>query len=172
MSEISYATSGAVYATAPFKVKDSSGGPVTGRSGSMTKTLLLNGASSAQVVTITEIGTTGVYFASYTPNALGQWTLIVIDPTWNVAGWQDDIQAVSQVAYDAQIAADALLDRAAAIDTFTPRQIARLLAAALGGTVTNGPDASTFRAADGSKVRITTVTDSNGNRTTVTKDLS
>lgn len=41
------------------------------------KQLALDGAPNAQVVTVTEIGSTGVYMAEFTPNVPGRWMLRV-----------------------------------------------------------------------------------------------
>lgn len=82
-----------------------------------------------------------------------------------------DIAAIT-AAVDADDLADALLDRADAIETaWTLRQALRVILAALGGKVsganTNSP---TFRNATDTKNRITAVTDASGNRTSVTLD--
>lgn len=50
-----------------------------------TKTVIANGAVSAVVCTVTQIGTTGRYTPSLTPDAVGDWTVIVewtADPTF------------------------------------------------------------------------------------------
>ncbi len=72
--------------------------------------------------------------------------------------------------YDA--AADALLDRADAIETaWTVRKVLRIMAAAMGGkasgAATNSP---VYRNITDTKARITATTDVNGNRTAVTLD--
>jgi hypothetical protein len=70
--------------------------------------------------------------------------------------------------------ADALLDRASAVDTYTVRQLLRIMAAALAGkssgAVASQASTMIFRAIDDSKARITGVLDANGNRTSVTVD--
>lgn len=72
--------------------------------------------------------------------------------------------------YDA--AADALLDRADAIETaWTVRKVLRIMAAAMGGkasgAATNSP---VYRNITDTKARITATTDASGNRTAVTLD--
>lgn len=69
--------------------------------------------------------------------------------------------------------ADALLDRAAAVDTYTIRQILRLFGASLLGQVAGAATTTiTAKAADASKTRITATVDANGNRTAVVLDAT
>jgi hypothetical protein len=70
--------------------------------------------------------------------------------------------------------ADALLDRAAGVETgLTPRQALRLFAAALLGKVSGAAaNAPKFRDTGDTKDRITATTDADGNRTSVTLDPS
>lgn len=78
--------------TAMFRVVDSSDNPVTGLVNTdFSKLLYKDGATSAQTVTITEIGN-GQYKAVFTPNTSGYWVLLITNATYNTAGWQDDIQ--------------------------------------------------------------------------------
>lgn len=73
----------------------------------------------------------------------------------------------------ANAAADALLDRANAVDTYTPRQALRIVLAALAGKVSGADtNAPVFRAADDSKNRITATVDADGNRSAVTLDAT
>jgi hypothetical protein len=67
---------------------------------------------------------------------------------------------------------NAMLDLAATIDTFTLRQIGRLLAAANGGKTSGAITTDFVRAVDDSKTRIDTVIDGNGHRTSVILDLT
>lgn len=65
--------------------------------------------------------------------------------------------------------ADALLDRASALDSKTPRQVLRWVGAACAGMVSGLETGSpTFLGVDGVTTRISATTDSNGNRTAVT----
>jgi hypothetical protein len=68
--------------------------------------------------------------------------------------------------------ADALLDRASAVDTYTVRQILRVLAAALGGEITFSGNTASVGAIDGSKNRITSETDAQEQRTNITIDAT
>jgi len=68
--------------------------------------------------------------------------------------------------------ADALLDRASAIDGYTVREIMRVLAAALAGKSSGGASDDAVRAIDDSKGRITATVDANGHRTAVTVDAT
>lgn len=68
--------------------------------------------------------------------------------------------------------ADALLDRASAIDGYTVREILRVAAAALAGKSSGGASDDVLRAIDDSKARITVSVDGNGHRTEVTVDAT
>lgn len=69
--------------------------------------------------------------------------------------------------------ADALLDRASAVDGYTVRQLLRLVGASLVGEVSGAATATVvFRAADDSKVRITATTTSDGDRSAVVLDAT
>lgn len=67
---------------------------------------------------------------------------------------------------------DAILDLANTVDTYTLRQIFRLMAAFGGGKSAGGASDDVVQAIDDSKARITATLDSNGHRTAVTLDLS
>lgn len=68
--------------------------------------------------------------------------------------------------------ANALLDLASAVDTYTVRQILRGYGAALMGVLAGaGTTSITIEAADGSKTRITATVDAAGNRSAVVLDL-
>lgn len=68
-------------------------------------------------------------------------------------------------------AADALLDRADAIETgWTFRKALRILLAVLGGKASGLPGSPVYRNAIDTKDRITATTDANGNRSAVTLD--
>lgn len=98
MSERGDWKSGTSY-SAVFWVKDSSGIGVTGLvDGDFTKYLSVNGVNSVVTVTVTEVDSAnlpGFYKATYTPNATGYWDLLVTNATYNLAGWEDTIQAYS-----------------------------------------------------------------------------
>jgi hypothetical protein len=72
----------------------------------------------------------------------------------------------------ANAVADALLDRANAVDTYTPRQILRVLAAVLAGEITFAGNTATVSAIDGSKTRVTSETDAQEQRTNITVDAA
>lgn len=98
MSERSVQKVGAIYRAGPFKIFGSDGVTVQpGRAASLTTTLYLDDVLSAVVVTATEITKAGVgqgtYYCFYTPTQVGEWSLFVVDPVNNAAGWQDDINA-------------------------------------------------------------------------------
>jgi hypothetical protein len=89
-----------------------------------------------------------------------------------VGAMQNDVVTAAALASDAaQEIADALLDRASAIEGYTPRQLLRLVAAALFGKA-DGLSGTTvhYRDVGDTKNRITATVDSDGNRTAVTLD--
>lgn len=84
----------------------------------------------------------------------------------------DAVDSVSVATNGAQEIADALLDRAAAIEGFTPRQLARIIAAVLAGKSDGFPLGPVhYRDLADTKNRVT-ATASLGNRTVVTLDGS
>ena len=74
-----------------FEVYDSANQPVLGASG-FTTLLSRDGVDSAVTVTVSEIAN-GRYLASFTPNASGDWFIVVRHATYNLRGWQEEFQA-------------------------------------------------------------------------------
>lgn len=69
--------------------------------------------------------------------------------------------------------ADALLDRATAIEGYTPRQLFRLFAAVLIGKCSGaGTGTEVFRDIADTKARVTATVDGNNNRTAITRDAT
>lgn len=69
--------------------------------------------------------------------------------------------------------ADALLDRASAIDGYTPREVLRLQSAVLFGEVSGAATTpNVIRAVDDSKTRLTITVDASGNRSEVVADAT
>ncbi len=60
-----------------FEVYDASDAPLTGQSGNVTTRLTHNGANASETVTVSEIGSTGRYEATFTPTSLGVYALII-----------------------------------------------------------------------------------------------
>lgn len=85
-------------------VFDSSNNPVMGLlNTAFTKKLALNDVNSAVAVTVTEIDSVnlpGWYKVTYTPNANGHWCCVVSHATYNVRGWQDEIQVYTRELED------------------------------------------------------------------------
>ncbi len=67
---------------------------------------------------------------------------------------------------------NAILDLASTVDTYTLRQIFRLMASYGGGKSSGGASDDTIQSIDGSKNRIVATMDSNGHRQTVALDLT
>lgn len=76
--------------------------PWSGQAGSVTDALFLNGATSAQPVTVAEIGVTGTYEATFTANAAGDWMLRLTNPDGRVraAEWHVEINDNDSLAAD------------------------------------------------------------------------
>jgi hypothetical protein len=66
--------------------------PLTGQAGAITSVLRYNNTMSAVAVTIGEIGVSGSYYASFTPNAVGFWDVRVTNPDTRVVGKQYEIE--------------------------------------------------------------------------------
>lgn len=67
--------------------------PLTGQAGSCTSSLRKNGATTAEAVTIAEIGATGRYYSSFTPLAVAEYDLEVTCPDGRVMGDEFEVQA-------------------------------------------------------------------------------
>lgn len=149
--------------------------PVTGLlngAAEWAKQLYLNDAVSAQAVTITEIGL-GHYKVTFTPNAAGYWYLRLTHSTYEVEGWEDELQATDLglgYSSSSEILA-ALLDIASAIDNVSIRGLLRLIAANVAGAGA-GTASKPFLSLDGAKERIAATFASDGARDAVTKDVT
>ncbi len=62
---------------------------VSGRAAECVHNLWYNGMTSLTPVVISEIGTTGEYYARFTPDAVGLWRLEITDPFGSI--WAEDI---------------------------------------------------------------------------------
>lgn len=122
MSERANWKANTLYST-QFKMMDRNGAAITGAvNGDFVKRLSLNSSNSAVTVTITEIDSVnlpGEYKVEYTPNAIGYWTVVVSHATYNLAGWQDDIQVYVNDAVDDAALTIKLVKAMTALDTTT-----------------------------------------------------
>lgn len=167
--KVSTAFSSRIYVT------DAAGAAVTGLvDGGFVKQLSKDDANSAVAVVVTEIDSVthpGHYKAVFTPNASGYWYLRVAHATYNKVGWDAEIQVGTAGTLDdlptANGNADALLDRASAVDGSTVRTVLKLMAAAVFGSGA-GTAAKPFKAIDGSAARVQSTFDPDGARGTVT----
>ena len=83
-----------VLARGIFWVFDSSNAAVTGLTQSnFTIALDYNGVASSVAVTIGEIGS-GIYYYTFTPDAIGYWYLRITNATYNPRGWDEDFDVV------------------------------------------------------------------------------
>jgi hypothetical protein len=102
--------------------------------------------------------------------------LTAYDPPTRAEATADKAEVIAALPGDPPTAnenADALLDRASAIDGYTVRQLLRLVGAALVGEVSGaGTTTVVFRAADDSKARITATVTADGDRSALTLDAS
>lgn len=154
-----------------FEVYDSAQAPVTGLLNTdFTKLLIKDGVDDATVVTVAEVSS-GRYQASFTPGSAGAWHLTIRNATYNKRGWHETFDVNTGGVLAANDIADALLDRANAIDTYTVRNAFKFVAAMLAGKVsgsgTSG-DPYIFRSLDDSADRVTMQANSAGDRTVVT----
>lgn len=92
--------------TARFEivVYDTFDQPVTGLvNGDFTKYLSKDGATSAVAVTVTEIAN-GRYSVTFTPNAVGVWSCVVLHATHNPRGWQEEFDVLNDFnTYQAKV---------------------------------------------------------------------
>lgn len=128
-------------------------------------------------------GTAGVTLRSFQVEAAAATNAGVADAVWqkdlatpqaeNSAGeFQQKSGTLTAAERDA--AADALLDRVAGVETgWTVRQVLRVMGAMLGGLISGAATSTaTARNLADTKNRVVWTTDSSGNRTSVTFDLS
>ncbi len=104
----------------------------------------------------------------FTPNASGHWACWVSQATYAPRGWLDEIQVNDLGMPSASDVADAILDRASAIDGETFRNVMKFIAAAVLGTG-DVSVAHPYRAIDDSSDRVKATFDGAGVRLTVTK---
>lgn len=147
---------------AELTVYDENDVPVTGLvDADFSKKLTVNGAVSLVLVTVTEIDAIlrpGEYTATFTPNSLGDWYLIIRQPTYNPRGWDEN--------FDSTVTGPDLGQRV--IDGFTVAQIMSLLGSAAMSKVAGAPLLPVFRSMDDLANRVTATCDASGNRTVVT----
>lgn len=148
-----------------FAVYDSNGDPVLGLTNTdFTKLLSKDGVDSAIAVTVAEIGS-GRYTATFTPNASGVWSVLLRNATYNKRGWQED--------FDVNAHGSDIFDGASGVETnFTFRQVMRLVASIMLGKASGGPAGSIFRDLNDTKDRVTTAADENGDRSSMSYDVS
>lgn len=146
-------------------------GVTTLNDGDFTKALYLDGTASGVTVTATRIGSTNKYTVTFTPNSIGQWWLLVTQSTHNPRGWAETYDVTTDGVLSGAQTADALLDRAGAIDGYTPREAGTLSLAALAGRDVGTLANPQYEAVDGSVVRLD-ATIVAGIRTAVTRDAT
>lgn len=148
-------------------VYDSANAPVTGLVNvDFTKLLALNGVASAVVATVSEVGS-GRYSVTFTPNADGAWYLLVRNATYNPRGWDEEYDVTVDGVLTVSVIGNGILDLPAAIDGYTPREVAKIVGAATGGEGA-GTGLRPYMALDKSAARITATTTPDGDRTLVT----
>jgi hypothetical protein len=154
-----------------ISVFDSANVAVTGLvNGDFTKLLSKDGANSVIAVTVTEIAS-GRYTVTFTPDSAGFWYLDIRHSTHKPRGWTEAFDVTTDGTLSKNDVGDGVLDQANGIETgYTFRQMMRVLSSILLGKASGGPGGSVFRDVNDTKNRITTVADSDGNRTTMTLD--
>lgn len=86
---------GQVFYGAPFAVYDGSGTGTTvpGQvSADFTRAVYRNSATNAATLTITEIGSTGIYVPSFTPTSTGRWSALIVHASYG-AWLVEDVDA-------------------------------------------------------------------------------
>lgn len=152
-----------------ISVFDAANTPVTGLvDGSFTKFLAFGSATSAIVVTVSEIdaiNNPGQYVATFTPTSSGSWYLGVRNAANNPRGWDEEFD----VTVDGVFTINEIFDKIDGVETgFTLRQTMRLMSAVLCGKVSGGPGTPVFRNMQDTANRVASTADPNGNRTIVT----
>lgn len=150
-----------------FVVRDLDGVAVTGLAqGDFSVRLYRNGSPSAVPVAIGEAGD-GAYYATFTPDAAGAWLLHLWQTAEPLRRWQATLEATADGPATPGGTADAILDRAGAIDGATPRDALRRIAAATAGRCAiTGPEV-TFLGLDGTTPRVVAQTTPEGERPAV-----
>jgi len=140
-----------------LEVYTNAGVPVLGLvNANFTKYLAFNGVPNATVVTVTEVGN-GMYEATFTPNTIGSWHLLIRNAVYNPRGWDE--------TFDVTAAGPDLTTWVT--DGYTYAQMLELTGAALLGKVSGGPANPVFRSMNDAANRISAVCDVNGNRIVV-----
>lgn len=159
-----------------FKLKSSTGAAVSGEAANFAKALYyFNGTTwvvSSITVTVTEIGSTGFYHADYTPTAAGTYFVSVTHPTYNVAGFDDTLDATTDGNLTLAGIITAIADGFTAHGQTLRKALRILMSNAAGKSSGFASNAPVFRAVDDSKDVITATIDTNGDRTAVTVDAS
>lgn len=171
-----------------FVVFDQFDVAVTGLvNGDFTKFLTKNGVVNATTVTVTEVAS-GVYTATFIPDAISYWSLNIRNATYNLRGWFEDYTVITGDLnnIDAAISSRAIAGDAMALTSgerttlvaavfasvietgYTFLQTMRIIASILAGKISGGPGTPVFRNLQDSADRVSSVADSSGNRTSVT----
>lgn len=145
----------------------------------VTASVYLAGSLKASAIACAEIGVTGNYSGDFTatPNVAGtyQVAFFASGSALSCGGGEIVWDGTAEVQPNGAAAADALLDRADAIETgLTVRKLLRLLGSVMGGKLSGaGTGLEVFRnAVADSKDRVTATVDSSGNRNAITTDLT
>jgi hypothetical protein len=150
-------------------VFDSTNTPVTGLvNADFNKSISVNGAPSAVVVTVTEINAVtrpGEYFVTFTPNATGAWYLLINEPTYNKRGWDN----VYTVTADGVFDINEIFTKPDMVETgWDLRDTLRVMSAVLCGKDSGFPFAPVFRNLQDTADRVKATVDASGDRTSVT----
>lgn len=129
--------------------------------GSFTKTLRKNGATTAETVTVTEIGSTGYYAASFTPLAATShyWLEVYRTSAANIR-YTDSFQDKNLIG------AATFATVCESEGSYTAQQILSILLAALAGRTSS--DGLVFKTPNNNATRITGTLDATDNRTAIT----
>lgn len=149
------------------------GGTITFPTNStLASTTNITGGTVTTATNVTNVSAGGIAAASFAAGAIDS-TAIAADAIGASEIAADAITSSELAASAANEIADALLDRASAVDGYTTRQAMRLILAALAGKLSGAATTTVvIRDAADAKDRITATVDSDGNRSAVTLDAT
>lgn len=152
----------------PFSVFDYSGNLLVGAAFGTIRVDKDFGGQATAVNTVVSEGN-GEYSLVLTAAEMGADVVFVTIP---VTSYPDITIAIRTAAYNFDTVMTGLLDLANAVDTYTLREMFRVIGAALAGKSSGGPGSPVYRAIDDSKARITATATTDGDRTAVTLDAT
>lgn len=161
-SSVGTAVAASAVASVTGNVGGNVGGNVTGSVGSIATGGIAAASFAAGAIDATAIASNAIAAAKIASGAITSAKF--------AAGAVDAAALATDAANEV---ADALLDRASAVDGYTPRQFWRLVGSVLAGKLSGaGTTTEVFRDMADTKARVTATVDSSGNRSAITLDAT